>query len=204
MPRKLTPSLTALSTTSVTPPRARAPLPRLIREGPNGLFMVKPTSPVETGKKRPRQDTSTHSVLPPKKRRTLKESSNSNIPAIPDLSSVPNQKTFRSHPRFADYIESLPRPVRGGPRTEEQRKKNLASDWTVAEIAAAGPETVRCIGCWNDLAVKDYHATPWVRHRQRCSALMAKWMVKEGFVTEEAAREAGIQFEQPELEEATS
>ncbi len=33
---------------------------------------------------------------------------------------------------------------------------------------------------------------------------MAKWMVKEGFVTEEAAREAGIQFEQPELEENSS
>ncbi len=119
----------------------------------------------------------------------------------PDRSSVPNQKTFPSHPRFADYIKSIPRPVRSGPKTDEERKRNLESDWTVAEIA---PETVHCIGCWNDLAVKDYHATPWVRHRERCSKLMAKWMVKEGFVTEEAAREGGIQFEDPELEEATS
>ncbi len=62
------------------------------------------------------------------------------------------------------------------------------------------------MGCWNDLKVqKDYQLTPWVRRRERCSALMARWMVKEGYVTEEAAREAGIKFEEdPELEEATS
>ncbi len=47
----------------VTPPRAQALLPRLIREGPNGVFTVKTTSPVNTGAKRARKEAFNNSDL---------------------------------------------------------------------------------------------------------------------------------------------
>ncbi|KAF8907120.1 hypothetical protein CPB85DRAFT_1563226 [Mucidula mucida] len=184
MPRK--------STRSV--PTQSAPTPRLIRAAPKTT-----TSSLNTGEKRALEEASTDSDSPPppaKKLRTLKESSNANAPAIPDLSSIPNPKTFRSHPRYDDYVKSIPRPVKGGSKsTKEEHKKNFENDWSVARLV--GRRKVKCVGCWSDKTVNGYQPAPWVNHRERCSALMAKWMVKAGFATEGAARCAGITFEEP-------
>ncbi|KAF9002641.1 hypothetical protein BDZ89DRAFT_1081288 [Hymenopellis radicata] len=127
-PRPSTPSVCRLPTlpqTSVTPPGAPIPPPRLIRAAPSRAPIPQPrlirpapprdsspiTSPSKKGKKRVREDKSTESVSPPpqpKKHRALRPS-NANE-AVPDSSSIPDQRSLRSHPLYAGHIESSGTP----------------------------------------------------------------------------------------------
>ncbi|KAF9002636.1 hypothetical protein BDZ89DRAFT_1169700 [Hymenopellis radicata] len=219
-PRPSTPSVRRLPTlpqTSVTPPRAPIPPPRLIRPAPPRALIPPPrlirpapprdsapiSSPSKKGKKRVREDKSTESVSPPpqaKKCRALRPA-NANE-AVPDISSIPDQRTLRSHPSYDDYVASFPTAV-GGAKGIEERKKILESDWSVAKID--GPDKVVCIGCKNARKVAGYYQHHWVDHRKTCWKLMARWMVKEGFATEDAARREGVSFEDSEpLPEQTS
>ncbi|KAF8998071.1 hypothetical protein BDZ89DRAFT_1171078 [Hymenopellis radicata] len=137
-PRPSTPSVCRLPTlpqTSVTPPRAPIPPPRLIRPAPP-RDSAPITSPSKKGKKRVREDKSTESVSPPpqaKKHRALRPS-NANE-AVPDNSSIPDQRTLRSHPRYANYVASF-QTAAGGVKGTQERKKILESDWSVAKIDA--------------------------------------------------------------------